>query len=85
MLYPKEQRLEEQQQAARLIYDCRICGYFEKAKPHSEEDNCVYKSEITKMGDSQHVDRECVKDPTLSRNKNITCGKCGYGEAVTFT
>ena len=70
-----------------MIYDCRICGYFEKAKIGSEEDNCVYKSEISKLSDKfSTVDPECIKDPTLCRNKNVSCkNNCGSMEAVTFT
>ena len=83
MLYPKEQVVEEGQ-IGRLIYDCRICGFFEKAKVGSEADNCVYKSELTKMSEKFYVDKECIKDPTLSRSKEVTCKKCGHNEAVTF-
>jgi rubrerythrin len=43
MLQPKEQLVDEQG-LGRLIYDCRICGYFEKAKPDDEADHCVYRS-----------------------------------------
>ena len=32
-----------------------------------------------------NVDKECIKDPTLSRRKNLDCKKCGFNEAVTFT
>lgn len=84
MLYPKEQLVAEGG-VGRLIYECRICGYFEKAKQGSEEDNCVYKSELTKMAEKFYVDKECIKDPTLSRSKDVECKKCGYHEAVTFT
>jgi len=31
------------------------------------------------------VDKECVKDPTLSRQKDVECRKCKHREAVTFT
>lgn len=31
------------------------------------------------------VDKECVKDPTLSRQKDVKCRSCGHNEAVTFT
>lgn len=87
MLYPKEQLSDESEKYGRLIYDCRICGYFEKAKIGSEEDNCVYKSEISKLSDKfSSVDPECIKDPTLCRNKNVFCqNNCGGTEAVTFT
>jgi DNA-directed RNA polymerase subunit M/transcription elongation factor TFIIS len=75
MLYPKEQIVSESQMG-RLIYECRICGYFEKARPDSEEDNCVYKSELTKMAEKFYVDKECIKDPTLSRSKDVVCKNC---------
>jgi len=28
----------------RLVYDCRICGYFEPARQDDEADHCVYRS-----------------------------------------
>jgi DNA-directed RNA polymerase subunit M/transcription elongation factor TFIIS len=78
-----------------LIYDCRICGYFEKAKADDEADHCVYRSsEQQQSSDTQkkgeapkfffQVDKECVKDPTLSRRKDVTCRNCKHNEAVTF-
>lgn len=83
MLQPREQIVEEG--VGRLVYDCRICGYFEKAKPDDESDNCVYKSEQSNMSEKFYVDKECIKDPTLSRRKNLSCKKCLHNEAVTFT
>jgi DNA-directed RNA polymerase subunit M/transcription elongation factor TFIIS len=97
MLQPKEQKTEDSE-FGRLIYDCRICGYFEKAKAGDEADHCVYRSsEQTQTGTNQaagggesgpkfffQVDKECVKDPTLSRRKDLICRKCGHNEAVTF-
>ena len=87
MLYPREQKSDENEKFGRLIYDCRICGYFEKAKAGSEEDNCVYKSEIARMSEKFTVDPECIKDPALSRNKDVKCVNkdCDSREAVTFT
>ncbi len=67
MLQPKEQILSEQ--LHRLVYDCRICGYFEEANPNDEADNCVYKSEQSKIHDRFYVDKECIKDPCLSRRR----------------
>lgn len=84
MLQPKEQRLENG--TARLIYDCRICLNYEVAKEGDENENCVYKSETLKVsGGEIKIDRECIKDPTLSRNRNIKCKNCMHHEAVTFT
>ena len=84
MLYPKEQLVSEES-IGRLVYECRICGNFEKAKPMDEGDNCVYKSDYSKMSEGFNVDKDCIKDPTLSRNRNVTCPKCQHMEAVTFT
>lgn len=97
MLQPKEQKTADDQDIGRLIYDCRICGYFEKAKAGDEADHCVYRSSENNNssgnssgtgGEAQkfffHVDKECVKDPTLSRRKDLQCKKCGHNEAVTF-
>jgi DNA-directed RNA polymerase subunit M/transcription elongation factor TFIIS len=85
MLYPKEQIISSDNNQKRLVYDCRICGYFEKAKVGDESDNCVYKSDYSKMSQGFNIDKECIKDPTLSRSKNIDCEKCHHNEAVTFT
>ena len=71
MLYPKEKMSDEE--VGFLTYDCRICGYFEKARPNNEADNCVYKSELTRMSERFYVDKECIKDPTLSRSKAANC------------
>lgn len=83
MLYPKEQIIGDG--SGRLVYDCRICGNFEKAKTGDEADNCVYKSDHTKMSEAFNVDSECIKDPTLSRRRDLPCKHCGHNEAVTFT
>jgi DNA-directed RNA polymerase subunit M/transcription elongation factor TFIIS len=85
MLYPKESIIEEGS-FGRLVYECRICGHFEKARVDDEADNCVFKSEHLKMSEKfAAVDKECIKDPTLSRRKNVICAKCSNTEAVTFT
>ena len=68
-----------------MAYECRICGHFEKAKPEDEADNCVYKSEHLKMSDKLIIDKECIKDPTLQRRKNVQCSQCPCTEVVTFT
>ena len=71
MLYPKEQIYEEGHQIARLVYDCRICGYFEKAREGDEWDNCVYKSDHNSAEAGGNfsrmfkIDRDIIKDPTL--------------------
>ena len=48
----------------------------------------MYKSEVARMSEKvTAVDPECIKDPTLSRNKNVRCKNrnCDSTEAVTFT
>ena len=37
------------------------------------------------MKEAQHVDRECIKDPTLARRRDMNCERCGHYESVTFT
>ena len=70
MLYPKEHMYDEHAGTSRLIYDCRQCGYHEKARDGDEWDNCVYKSDFN-QGDATHIssifkiDKDIVKDPTL--------------------
>lgn len=36
------------------------------------------------MSQKFYVDKECIKDPTLSRSKDVQCDKCQHNEAVTF-
>ena len=91
MLYPKEQVYDDHQGIARLIYDCRICGHFEKAREGDEWDNCVYKSDHDTSHGAEgkliQVDKDCIKDPTLQRRNDIECPnkQCSGRQAVTFT
>lgn len=75
MLQPKEKM--DTDGPSYLIYDCRTCGYSERARPYDEADNCVYRSEQTKMSDKFLVDTECIKDPCLARRIGHPCTKCG--------
>ena len=89
MLYPKEQTKDETSHHSRLIFDCRICGNFEKAKEGDEWDNTVYKSDH-KQGDGNFsqvfkFDKDILKDPTLQRRNDVQCPKCKNMQAVTFT
>ena len=74
MLYPKEQIYDQQHNISKLIYDCRICGYHEKAK-EDEMDNCVYRSDFNKQDKSGvfKIDPNIIKDPTLMRRNDIEC------------
>ena len=84
---------DEHQGISRLIYDCRICGHFEKAQEGDQWDNCVYKSDhnqATAGGDHSvitAVDKDCIKDPTLQRRNGIKCPArgCKNTQAVSFT
>lgn len=101
MLQPKEEKVDGEDPY--LVYQCRICGHRDRARPGDEADHCVYRSseqQTTAAGGAANqgagdenassqfffqVDKECVKDPTLSRQKDVTCRKCNNNEAVTFT
>ena len=93
MLYPKEQVYDEAQNISRLIYDCRICGYFEKAREGDEWDNCVYKSDHSAAEEGGNfskmfkIDKDIIKDPSLQRRNDIDCPNkaCSNKQAVTFT
>ena len=52
---------------------------------NSEADNCVYRTDFTMRAENLQVDPECVKDPTLTRRKDVVCKWCGYHEAVSYT
>lgn len=62
-----------------------MCHHYERAAEGDEVDNCVYRTDYTTRAENLHVDPECIKDPTLSRRKDIQCKYCGHNEAVTFT
>lgn len=48
-------------------------------------DNCVYRTDYTMRAENLHVDPECIKDPTLTRRRDIECKWCRHNEAVSFT
>lgn len=74
----------------RLAFKCRSCGYQET--PHYSEagtemernDSLIYKREFKSSGATENTDPDFALDPTMPRNKNIECPKCGYNEAVFF-
>ena len=79
MLYPREDAEEKV-----LVYFCKNCPYYQKAKQSEAMDNCVYRTERKLDKVSIIIDPECCLDPTLSRTKDTICSKCGYNEAVFF-
>ena len=68
-----------------LRFECNICNKYQKAIEGSEVDNCVYMTDFSMRAEKLIVDPECIKDPTLSRRKDVQCPFCGHNEAVTFT
>ena len=82
MLDAKEHRLDERRF---LQFECKLCNNYQRANEHSEMDNCVYRTDFTLRAENLQVDPECVKDPTLSRRKDVLCKWCGHNEAVNFT
>ena len=68
-----------------LRFECNLCNTYQKAAEGSEVDNCVYRTDFSMRAENLIVDPECIKDPTLSRRKDVECKYCGHNEAVTFT
>ena len=83
MLEAKEHRADEDRRF--LQFECKMCNNYQRAAEGSEMDNCVYRTDFTMRAENLHVDPECIKDPTLSRRKDVECKWCGHSEAVTFT
>ena len=96
MLYPREQIYDDHAGISKLIFDCRICGHFDKAREGDEWDNCVYKSDYTQRGldagskfsGFNEVSKDIIKDPTLLRRNGIECPNkkyCQNTQAVSYT
>lgn len=83
MLEAKEYKADEDRHY--LQFECKLCNSYQRAQENDEVDNCVYKTDFTMRAENLIVDPECIKDPTLSRRKDVQCKWCGHNEAVTFT
>ena len=77
----------EVQAEKRLAFECKSCGY-QEATGYAEEDkvesNRVYKREFLASGATENTDPDFALDPTMPRERNVECPKCGYNEAVFF-
>ncbi|KAI8978432.1 DNA-directed RNA polymerase II subunit RPB9 [Pilobolus umbonatus] len=74
LLYPREDKSLRQ-----LMFACRNCQYEEPAEQY-----CVYRHEIVHApSEKTMMLADLSTDPTLPRAK-VTCGRCGYPEAVFF-
>ena len=82
MLDPKEMRND---QRPYLVFECRLCNRQQYTNETSESDNCVYRTDFTMRAENLQVDPECVKDPTLTRRKDVKCPWCDHHEAVNYT
>ena len=83
MMDAKETRASDTQRW--LQFECKLCGFVQKAKENDEVDNCVYRTDFSERAENLKVDPECINDPTLTRRKDIQCPMCRGNEAVTFT
>lgn len=82
MLDPKEYSVGDKYL---LKFECKHCSRSQKTEDGGELENCVYRTDYTVRAENLWVDPECVKDPTLTRRKDITCKWCQFNEAVSFT
>ena len=82
MLEPREFKHGDR---SSLQFDCKLCNSYCRAQDNDEMDNCVYRTDYTTRAENLHVDPECIKDPTLSRRRDVVCKWCSHNEAVTFT
>ena len=69
MLEPQEHRSEGDNSYLQFV--CNMCHHYERAATGDEVDNCVYRTDYTTRAENLNVDPECIKDPTLSRRKDI--------------
>jgi DNA-directed RNA polymerase subunit M/transcription elongation factor TFIIS len=82
LLDPKEHTLGDK---SLLQFECKHCARTQRVTEGSEVENCVYRTDYTVRAEALLVDPECVKDPTLTRRKDMQCKWCNYNEAVSFT
>ena len=82
MLEPREVTVGDRHY---LIFECKLCSRSQKAVEGNELENCVYRTDYTMKAENLSVDPESVKDPTLTRRKDVCCKWCSHNEAVTFT
>ena len=82
MLEPREHIVSERHY---LQFECKLCARAQRAEEGNEIDNCVYRTDYTVRAENLQVDLECVKDPTLTRRRDVECKFCAHNEAVTFT
>lgn len=68
-----------------LQFECKHCARSQRVMEGSEIENCVYRTDYAVRAESLFVDPECVKDPTLTRRKDVECKWCANNEAVSFT
>lgn len=83
MLEPKE--FSQDSERHFLLFECKLCKRNQRAVEGDELDNCVYRTDYTQKAENLQVDPECVKDPTLTRRRDIICKWCQHTEAVSFT
>eukprot|EP00331_Platyophrya_macrostoma_P008376 CAMPEP_0176425416 /NCGR_PEP_ID=MMETSP0127-20121128/11375_1 /TAXON_ID=938130 /ORGANISM="Platyophrya macrostoma, Strain WH" /LENGTH=127 /DNA_ID=CAMNT_0017806571 /DNA_START=90 /DNA_END=473 /DNA_ORIENTATION=+ len=86
MLVPMEMTSEK-----KLAFECKSCGYQETAgynelstEDERTETNRIYKREYKQTGATENTDPDFALDPTMPRDRNVECPKCGYNEAVFF-
>ena len=82
MLEPKEHIQDERHF---LQFECKLCKRYQRAQEGCELENCVYQTDYGTRAENLQVDPECVKDPTLTRRRDVECKHCKHNEAVSFT
>jgi DNA-directed RNA polymerase II subunit RPB9 len=79
LLHPRENREKKQ-----LEYVCKAmaCNYVET----NVESNVVFRNDIVKDTETnlRAILRDNNQDPTLNRDNDEACPKCGYAESVIF-
>lgn len=82
MLVPKEYNKGT---TSVLRYECKVCSRNQMALEGNANENCVYRTDFTAREEDLSVDKECIKDPTLTRRRDVECKHCGNNEAVAYT
>ena len=86
LLYAEEHRDEEYPNGC-LIYRCKMCNLPEiVGNDGTEQDYCVYKTDLEQRAERLIINPDIVDDPTLAKRMIDKCktDQCNSNQVVTF-
>lgn len=83
LLYPVEVPVETEI-GGQLVFMCKHCSITIEADESNPQEHIVFRNDLHERAAAALVDREASLDPTLARDLDTECPKCGFTEAVYF-